>query len=194
MESLEVRNFTPFIAETDHLNKKEIINNMGEFLINKGYTEEDFKSSESFTFTFNIEKVVSYNKVFKATTRNGIFCAVYTQEYFEYKNKIAKLYENIDYLNNLTKFLSKPAIKLTMHFYINDKRKDLDNITKPFLDALFDKAKKINKKANDNCVFELVVRKKIVYDEEDKIVIKVKVLTIEEIEQDDLLFEANNFI
>lgn len=191
MENLEKLPFTPFIIEADYKNANMKISNIGEFMINKGYTEKDFEREQSYTFRFNVDKIESYNDLFQATTRNGIYCAAYNNKYHAYREKIALIYERHDYLNNLTKFLVKPSVRMIVEYYINNKRKDLDNIEKPFIDALFLKAKTKNKKANDNIIYERTARKKFTYEEKEYIIIKFETLTKEEIERSSLLFEDN---
>lgn len=80
---------------------------------------------------------------------------------------------------------------MTIEFHISNKRLDLDNIQKTFIDALYNKAKTKNKKANDNSIYEMITRKKITYNDYDYIIIKFKTLTIEEIEKSSLLYEDN---
>lgn len=183
--------FKPFVEYVDYKEKKIVINNLGEFMSNKGIDKKDFLEAESGTYRFNVGKVLSYNSAFKVSTKNGHFAARYNEEYDEYKKVVGDIYENFDHVGQLTKFLTKPTVQMTIEFHISNKRLDLDNIQKTFIDALYNKAKTKNKKANDNSIYEMITRKKITYNDYDYIIIKFKTLTIEEIEKSSLLYEDN---
>lgn len=186
--------FKPFIITENHNVGIIRLSNIGEFMTNKGHDKKDFEQLSSHTFRFNVDKVESYNDVFKCWIKYGKTYATYNEIYEQYRLKIAEIYDRLDHIGTLTKFITKPAVRMVIEFYINNKRKDIDNIEKPFIDALFMKAKTKNSKANDNCIYEKTSRKKFTYEEKEYIIIKFEVVTIAEMENSSLLYEdKNNF-
>lgn len=98
------------------------------------------------SYCFKVNKIVSYNETFDEMNKK------HKQSYFDYKEEIKKLFEENDKDGLLTEFLSHKNILLNVEFYVNYSQKDLDNITKPFIDFLFANLKE-NK--NDNKVKKL---------------------------------------
>lgn len=191
MNNDELLPFKPFEITTDYSNNVVKISNIGEFMVKKGHDKKEFNFDSSQTFRFNVDKIESYNDVFKCWIKYGKTYATYNEIYESYRLKIAEIYDRHDHVGSLTKYLTKPSVRMVIEFYINNKRKDIDNIEKPFIDAMFMKAKTKNKKANDNSLYEKVSRKKFTYEEKEYIIVKFEVVTIEEMETSSMLYEDN---
>lgn len=128
--------------------------------------KEDYKESE--IFEFNLEKIYSFNDFFQVNKSGKTY---YNELRDKYKEEIRKEYKRNIGIENFLKF---EKIQIELDFIINYRQKDIDNITKPFIDILYLCAGL----KNDNNICKLITTKhKNLESNEEKIYIRLKKLS-----------------
>ena len=140
-------------------------------------TEEDI---ESRVYTFDVKKIHSYNDLFNLKIINNKVIIKHNDLYEDYKKELSELFDLNNSDGELKKFLLMDNIKICIEFHINYRQKDVDNITKPFIDCLF-----FNVGISDNRITEIYNSKKIKNEEnnEEFIKFKIKKMKREELER-----------
>lgn len=126
---------------------------------------ESEKDESSEIFLFNLDKIYSYNDFFASS--NGK--TYYNSLRDKYKEEIKKEYlKNKD---NIDRFLRMERIEIEIDFIINYRQKDIDNITKPFIDILYNVAGL----KNDNNIYKIISSKsKNLDNNEEYILLRIK--------------------
>jgi len=143
-------------VETFDYNKKEVIIDYIDCssLIKKAKQEkENYKNEASLVsnvYMFKLNKIESYNDLIDFWIEKNRKFVKHNEKYDYYKKEISKLFNVNNKNGKLTEFLEYKNIKINLEFYVNYRQKDIDNITKPFIDCLF-----YNVNTDDNNIKEI---------------------------------------
>lgn len=152
------------------LSKDLIVNNKNNIV---NLNNEQIKTSKIYMFKLN--KIQSYNDLIDFWIVNNKKIVKHNEKYENYKSEITNLFKVNDIDGKLTNILQEKNIKLTVEFYVNYSQKDIDNISKPFIDCLF-----YNVSKSDNQIKE--INSKILKSENKNEYILFKIESIKKID------------
>lgn len=146
------------IFKTLFIDKKKELENI--IILENNEIEE-----ESDIYEFNVDKIYSFNDFFKVNKNGKTY---YNDLRDKYKEEIKKEFNKNLGIENFLKF---EKIQIELDFIINYSQKDIDNITKPFIDILYNCAGL----KNDNNICKLITTKhKNLESNEESIYVKIK--------------------
>lgn len=161
-----------FDKEIKGIYKVSFSEKLKELIDNKILIDEE-KEEETKIYKFNVNKIISYNEMF-TISNNKTF---YNEKRKSYENELNKEFKrnNQDFL--LGEILKSEKVEIEIDFIINYTQKDIDNITKPFIDILYKSAEL----KNDNNIQKIISRKTKNEDSnEEFILIKIRKITKKE--------------
>lgn len=88
-------------------------------------------------YKIKVDKIMSYNELFDVMVGKGAKNIQYNQKYLNYNKQIYDMLASIDKENTIKDTLNSRFLHIEVEFIVNYRQKDLDNILKPFIDALF---------------------------------------------------------
>lgn len=135
------------------------------------------KTMVSNVYMLKLNKIESYNDLIDFRIEKNRKFVKHNEKYDCYKKEISKLFNENNKDGKLREFLEIKNIKITLEFYVNYTQKDIDNITKPFIDCLF-----FNTEVSDNNIKE--VNSKILKSSNKSEYVLMKIETIRKIEID----------
>lgn len=160
----------------DYKNKEEVIDLMSSKELIRLHKEqkslldnEEIKYSK--VYKFNTNKIESYNDLIDFWIIKNKKIVKHNTKYDNYKKEISKLFNVNNCDGQLKDFLEYNNIKVSLEFYVNYRQKDIDNITKPFIDCLFH-----NVNVSDNNIKE--INSKVLKSESKSEYILFKIETI----------------
>lgn len=139
------------IFKTSFEDKKKELTSIIIFEENEGREISD-------VFDFNVEKIYSFNDFFQVNKQGKTY---YNDLRDKYRKEIENEYKRHKVIENFLRF---ERIQIELDFIINYSQKDIDNITKPFIDILYSCAGL----KNDNNVCRLITTKHKNYESNDE--------------------------
>lgn len=127
--------------------------NMRNYVISQLDSIDD---SWSKVYRLDVKKIRSYNELFELILSKNVKIVNHNKTYIEYTLEIMNELNRVDIEKELYEILNFKNIKIEIEFFINYTQKDLDNLTKPFLDSLFKYSN-----SSDNRMKELVYSRNI---------------------------------
>ena len=173
----------------DYLINGEVIMSKESYLNIRSYvydTINNISVEPTKVYELNLEKIHSYNDLFELILSSGKKVVNYNEKYLKYVSEILSGLNNIDDDLNIKRMLKNRFLKIEVDFIINYTQKDLDNISKPFIDTLF---KYGNTSDNKIKVLRMYNVYKNKIDNSEKILFKITPLTLDEIEESSLMNE-----
>lgn len=133
------------------------------------------KTMVSDVYMFKLNKIESYNDLIDFRIERNRKFVKHNEKYDYYKKEISQVFNENNKNGKLKEFLQIKNIKITLEFYVNYTQKDIDNITKPFIDCLF-----YNVDTDDNNIKE--INSKILKSSNKSEYILIKIESIKKID------------
>lgn len=137
-------------------------------MIINSLSEKRVTNITSKKYTFETSYVLPYSEANTYGNVGGKFTVKHTAKYNTYAHDVKRWFDKENGDGMLKYFLSQNKIMIIINFKLVNIQKDLDNVTKPFLDCLF-----FNVDKNDNRVKRTLSNVEKSHDKHDHIEIQI---------------------